>query len=212
MPGSVNFCTADNVKEMCPETQKGLASQTDEELAEALKGGSERAFEELVRRHQGRVFAIAVRMTGNREDALDVAQEAFLKAFRKIDAWKPTGSFLAWLLRLTTNQSIDFLRRRKRHVHQRLDESFRLENAPPLEDPTGEKTERRVRGMEIDARVHQALDVLSPAQHKVFVLRHYEGMALAEIAPVLGCTVGSVKVHLFRALKKLQKELSDLRD
>ncbi|MCL4854659.1 MAG: sigma-70 family RNA polymerase sigma factor, partial [Bryobacteraceae bacterium] len=85
-------------------------SQGDEELALALKAGDRLAFDELVRRHQGRVFAVAYRVTGNRDDALDVAQEAFLKAYRKIHTWQPTSGFLPWLLRLTTNQSIDLLR------------------------------------------------------------------------------------------------------
>lgn len=182
---------------------------SDEALAEALKGGDESAFEEIVRRHQGRVFAVAYRMTGNREDALDVAQEALLKAYRKIHSWQPSGGFGAWLLRLTTNQSIDHMRRRKRHKHETLEDSFRPGAAT---EPMVEDTAVQVRGGEIEVRVQAALDVLSPSQRTVFVLRHYEGLALADIAPVLGCTVGSVKVHLFRAMKKLQRELSDLRE
>ncbi len=74
----------------------------------------------------------------------------------------------------------------------------------------GSDTERCVRAGEIAVRVQQALEVLSPSQRSVFVMRHYEGLQLAEIAAVLGCTVGSVKVHLFRALRKLQTQLKDL--
>jgi len=186
----------------------------DAELADALKKGENLAFEELVRRHQGRVYAVAYRLTGNREDALDVAQESFLKAYRRIDAWQPTGSFLPWLLRLTTNQGIDFLRRRKRQRHESLDETFlpdveRFRNRTAVE-PTCMDTGDRVRAAEIDARVRKALVVLSENQRTVFMLRHYEGLQLNEIADAMGCTVGSVKVHLFRALKKLQKELGDL--
>lgn len=190
----------------------GWDGTSDEDLALALQKGEEAAFDEMVRRHQGRVFAVAFRMTGHREDALDVAQEVFLKAYRKIDAWQPSGGFVAWLLRLTTNQSIDHLRRKKRHRHERLDESFRPESGATVAEPMTDDTSVRVRGGEIAERVEAALAVLSPSQRTVFVLRHYEGLPLAEIAPVLGCTVGSVKVHLFRALKKLQKELGDLRD
>ena len=192
------------------EPEKALAEVTDEELALRLQDGDESAFEELVRRHQGRVYAVAYRMTSNHDDALDVAQEALLKAYRKIGAWKPTGSFVAWLLRLTTNQAIDHTRRRKRHRHERLDEAFQPESGESADGLVSDSTARDVRGGEIDARIQKALGVLSPAQKTVFVLRHYEGLALAEIAPVLGCTVGSVKVHLFRALRKLQAELGDL--
>lgn len=195
---------------MDPNTAAPMQSWTDEELALALKNGDEAAFDALVRRHQGRLFAVAYRITGNREDALDVTQEAFLKAYRKIGAWQPSGGFLSWLLRLTSNQSIDHIRRRKRHQHERLDETFRPESGEHPAEVSPEDTARQVRGLEIDARVRKAMEVLSPSQRQVFVLRHYEGMALADIAPVLGCTVGSVKVHLFRALKKLQAELGDL--
>jgi RNA polymerase sigma-70 factor (ECF subfamily) len=184
-------------------------SQGDEDLALALKAGDRLAFDELVRRHQGRVYAVAYRVTGNREDALDVAQEVFIKAYRKIHTWQPTSGFLPWLLRLTTNQSIDLLRWRNRRRHESLDaESGLSERA---DTSVALNTEDRVRASEIDARVHDALGALSPAQRSVFVMRHYEGLQLAEIAGVLGCTVGSVKVHLFRALKKLQIELRDLR-
>ncbi len=185
-------------------------AQGDEDLALALKAGDRMAFDELVRRHQGRVYAVAYRVTGNREDALDVAQEVFIKAYRKIHTWQPTSGFLPWLLRLTTNQSIDLLRWRNRRRHEPLDgDTARAELA---DQSVALNTEDRVRALEIDARVHVALAVLSPAQRSVFVMRHYEGLQLAEIAEVLGCTVGSVKVHLFRALKKLQRELRDLHE
>ena len=182
----------------------------DVALALALKGGDEAAFDEIVRRYQGRVYATAYRLTLNREDALDVAQESLLKAYRKIDAWKPTGRFLPWLLRLTTNQAIDFLRRKKRARHVPLDETLLPRSEHAAVEPCTPDTEQRVRANEIDVRIRDALVVLSKTQRTVFSLRHYEGLQLADIAAELGCTVGSVKVHLFRALKKLRKELGDL--
>lgn len=202
-----------------------LAAWGDRELALALQSGDDWAFDELVRRYQGRVYAVAYRLTGNREDALDVAQESLLKAYRKIRAWQPTGGFLPWLLRLTANQAIDTVRRRKRQAHEPLDEARYGANeagfAQGYERASGPRfgaeaaiqtTDQQVRAQEIDARVRAALVVLSETQQTVFVLRHYEGLQLSEIAAELGCTVGSVKVHLFRALKKLQKELGDLHD
>lgn len=197
---------------MVRENEENLAAADDKTLALALKGGDERAFDELVRRHQGRVYAVAYRLTGNREDALDVAQEALIKLYRKIGSWQPTGGFLPWLLRLTANQAIDHLRRRRRYRQEPLDETFIPETEGAAVEPTAPGTATEVRGREIEARVRAALDVLSPAQKMVFVLRHYEGLALSEIAEQLGCTVGSVKVHLFRSLKKLRQELRDLHD
>lgn len=187
-----------------------MGEPTDEELAEALKGGDVEAFEVLVRRHQGRVYAVAYRLTSSREDALDIAQESLFKAYRKINAWRPTGSFVAWLLRLTTNQALDHLRKKKRRPTERLEENT-VDQGSALKTRLS-NPEEKAQHSEIDARVTVALGSLSPSQRTVFVLRHYEGMALAEIAPVLGCTVGSVKVHLFRALRKLRVELGDLRE
>jgi RNA polymerase sigma-70 factor (ECF subfamily) len=182
----------------------------DTDLAIAWKRGDPRAFDELVRRFQGRVYAVAYRVTGNREDALDVAQEALIKAYQRINTWQPTGGFLPWLLLLTTNQAIDHLRRRKRQPQERLDETFVPDSEGAPVEPAVESAGQTVRAHEIDERVRGALHTLSPSQRTVFVLRHYEGQSLAEIAAQMGCTVGSVKVHLFRSLQKLRKELGGL--
>ncbi len=182
----------------------------DKELALALQKGVEEAFDEIVLRFQGRVYAVAYRVLGNREDALDASQDVFLKVYRRIDRWKPTGGFLPWVLRMTTNHSIDQLRKKRRYPEQSLEEAFVPTSEGASVEPTSMQTERIVRGREIESRIREALPVLSPSQREVFLLRHYEGFQLAEIAETMGCTVGSVKVHLFRSLKKLQKELSDL--
>ncbi len=182
----------------------------DKDVALAFKAGSDRAFDELVLRHQKRVYAVAYRLTGNREDALDVAQDSLIKAYRKISAWEPTGNFLPWLLRLTSNQAIDFLRKRNRRRHEPLDEAYVGETEGAAIEPGTSDTARLAHANEIDVRIREALTKLSEAQRTVFVLRHYEGFQLADIAAEMGCTVGSIKVHLFRALRKLQKELGDL--
>lgn len=186
---------------------KGEAS-SDEALALALQQGDESAFEELVARHQSRVYAVAYRMSGNREDALDIAQESFLKMYRRIHVWRPTGRFSGWLMRLTTNQSLDHLRRRKRFRPDRV----RVPEATHTVERWGRdpETQDPVRAREIADRVQESLDVLSPMQRLVFVLRHFEGQSVAEIASVAGCSEGSVKVHLHRALRKLRGPLSDL--
>lgn len=180
---------------------------SDEQLALALKAGDEPAFDELVRRHQGRVYALAYRVTLNREDALDVAQEALVKVYRNIGMWRPTSGFLPWLMRLTSNQAIDAVRRRRRHQHDSLDSAG---SRPAVVAESGDDADTGARANEIEARVREAQAALSPAQRAVFAMRHYDGLQLAEIAEAMGCTVGSVKVHLFRALRKLQHELQDL--
>lgn len=176
---------------------------SDEALVARALAGDDSAFAELVGRHQRRVYAVAYRVTGSHEDALDVAQEVFVKAHGKLRSWSPRAPFGAWLIRLAVNHAID-----RRRFNQRL--AARHESAPAGQAPVSADAEAR--RAEIDARVRKAMDVLSAAQRTVFVLRHYEGMAMAEIAPVLGCSVGSVKVHLFRAVRRLRAELSDLED
>lgn len=187
-----------------------VSARSDEELALALQAGREEAFDELVRRHQGRVYAVAYRITGNREDALDTAQEALVKAYRKIGSWQPTAGFGPWLMRIAANQAIDTTRRRKKHAHAVLDEAQAQRLGENVVAPHHADTARSAAAHEIGERVQESLRVLSPAQRTVFVMRHYEGMALADIAASLGCTEGSVKVHLFRAVRKLQAELRDL--
>lgn len=190
-----------------PEDLRGAS---DEALALALQDGDERAFEELIRRHQGRVYAVAYRLTFNREDAMDVAQDAFIKVHRKIGSWKPKGSFLAWLLRLTANQAIDHARRSRRHGMRSAGGAARTDLPARIAAPEVGATDRQAGASEIEERIQAALVTLSPSQRTVFVLRHYEGMKLNEIAPVMKCSVGSVKVHLFRAMKKMRNELKDL--
>mgnify|MGYP001188894927 CR=1 FL=1 len=190
---------------------KDFKSLDERQLAEALKAGHAEAFDEIVRRFQGRVYGAAYRVTGNREDALDAAQESLLKVYRKIDAWQPTGGFLSWILRVTTNQAIDHVRRRKRRRQAYLDEAYPGESEGAPVEPVSFDTEDAVRAREIEARIRDALVVLSPMQRKVFVMRHFEGYPLAEIAEDLECTVGSVKVHLFRAMKKMRDTLQELK-
>lgn len=189
--------------------KKDFKSLDDCELARALKAGESEAFAEIVRRYQGRVYAAAYRVTGNREDALDVAQESFIKVYRKINAWQPTGGFLSWVLRVTTNQAIDHVRRRKRRRQNLLDETILNETEGAAVEPVGFDTQKEVHSHEIEVHIRKALLSLSPMQRKVFVMRHFEGFPLADIAEDLKCTVGSVKVHLFRAMKKMRDELEE---
>lgn len=190
-----------------------LNMNEDNELALAAQAGDREAFADLVRRNQSLVYRVAFRLTGDREAAFDVSQDVFVKAFGALSKWQPSGSFRAWLVRLTSNASIDHLRRRKRRSPERLVRE--IERRPKarhwLEGDTN-TTDQQVRGQEIEERVREAMSELSPTQEKVFVLRHYEELQLSEIADILGSSEGSIKVHLFRALRKLRPLLIDLYD
>jgi RNA polymerase sigma-70 factor (ECF subfamily) len=179
----------------------------DAQLVARTRDGDDDAYADLVGRHQQRVYRVAYRITGSHEEALDVAQETFLKAYRKLGSWKPRAPFGAWLARLAVNQAIDHRRRIARHADER---TVGLDAAPPATAGSATAGDAYAARREIDERIGSALTELSPAQRTAFVLRHYEGMAVAEIAPVLGCSVGSVKVHLFRAMRRLRVLLHDL--
>jgi len=184
-----------------------LDPQVDALLVQRTRRGDDDAYAEIVGRHQQRIVRVAYRITASREEALDVAQEVFLKAYRKLGSWQPRAPFGAWLVRLAVNQAIDHRRRVARHADER---TASLDAAPPARAPRSAEGDAYAARREIDARVAEALEKLSHAQRTAFVLRHYEGMTLAEIAPVLGCSVGSVKVHLFRAIRRLRALLREL--
>jgi RNA polymerase sigma-70 factor (ECF subfamily) len=192
------------------DADRNWAAQDDDALAMAVKAGELAAYDELIRRHQARVYAVAYRFAGNREDALDIAQEALFKAYRKLGGWEPRTGFVPWLMRVTTNHAIDHLRRSKRRRTARLTDEYPGREADTLTGHSAAQPEAAARAGEIGRHVHQALERLSNAQRNVFVLRHYEGLQLAEIAEVLECSIGSVKVHLFRAVRKLRLELKDI--
>jgi RNA polymerase sigma-70 factor, ECF subfamily len=179
---------------------------SDETLAARFRGGDPTAFNVLVRRYQGRVVAVAYRLTGNREEALDVAQEAFIKAYRKIDQWKPTGSFRSWLFRIAANQAVDAQRKRGRRqeVHIEAEALRSVAHADPA-------ARSRIAEEEKAKAIKTALGALSEKQRQVFVLKHYEEFTIAEISDMLGISTGSVKVHLFRAVRKLRDELAYLK-
>ena len=192
----------------------GSASGTpheDELLVRQAVKGDTASFDTIVRRYQSITYAVAYRFFQNRDDALDISQEVFVKAFRSLGTWKPTGSFKSWLLRIATNMSIDHLRRRGRMPvfvatdelreigAEVVDERFRIR------EPSEHASDS-----ELGVLIRTVVDRLPDKQKAVFVLRHYEGFSLKEIAEIMGCTEGTIKTHLFRATGKLRNELADV--
>ncbi len=176
-------------------------------LARRFRDGDEHAFEALQHRVRERLYRLAYRLTGRRDDALDVVQDALFKAYRDIARWNERASFYSWLYRVATNLAIDRLRRRKRvrALHERL---AARAGGPPRRG--AEHIEHVDRRHDLDhqlARVRRALDRLPPGQRAVMVLRHFEGLSLAEIAEVRGCALGTVKSALHQAFKNLHAAL-----
>jgi len=185
--------------------------ESDETLVERFRGGDNAAFDKLVTRYQRRVYAIAYRMTRNREDALDIAQEVFLRAHRGIERWRPVRGFKHWLYRIATNMTIDVLRKRRRRAAVIVEsEDFSMDRgvaAPSV----GRDPVRSIAIEEMGEQISAAIETLPQRQRAVLVLRYYEDMSIKEIASAVGCTEGTVKTHLFRATGKLRDLLGHLR-
>ena len=177
-------------------------------LARARQGDSD-AFRALVETHSRSVFRLAFRMTGNEQDAEDVVQESFLRAFKQLGRFESRANFGTWLYRIVANCSVDLMRAKQaRHDQVRgdsLDEAAEL----PAGDQPG--PERLARSAQIERRVRAALADLSPLERAAFTLRHYEGRSIDEISRTLGLGTSAAKHSVFRAVKKLRVVLEPLR-
>ena len=186
---------------------------TEKLLLDRVRDGDDSGFAELVAGHSSRLLALAWRLVGNREDAEDIAQEAFIRLHRHIGDFRGDSSLATWLHRTVTRLAIDHLRRRK--LKERIFFFRRSEEeADPMEriaDPSPSPGENYQAG-EIRRRVARAMQRLSPRQQVVFTLRHYEELPLREIATLLELEEGTVKSHLHRAVHLLRQELKDLRE
>lgn len=182
-------------------------------LVELARAGQQDAFADLVFRFRDQVYATSWHLTRNTEDALDVTQEAFIRAYNALGSYKGRSRFSTWLHRIVLNTGIDYLRREARHRHVSTDEPLGTdEQAGGKVEASIAATQRDVvYEKELHRQVLAALDKLSSRQRQVFFLRYFHGLDTKETADVLKCTQGSVKRHLFRAQIRLRELLSDLR-
>jgi RNA polymerase sigma-70 factor (ECF subfamily) len=188
---------------------EGMESSDAAVVAQVL-GGERELFRVLVERHSRAVFRLAYRMMGNEQDAEDVVQETFLKAFRNLNGFEERASFSTWLYRITSNCALDSVRKRHRHEHGREPDPLgeteivaRIPTSDPLPD-------RLALSAEIGQRVAAALGALSPMERAAFVLRHYQGCSIEEIGAILGLQASATKNSVFRAVQKLRHTLEPL--
>ncbi len=182
----------------------------EHELIAGLARGDRAAFRELVETHKKKVYFLALDMVGNPVDAEDVSQEVFLKVFRSFDTFNREAKLGSWLYRITYNTCIDHLRKRAAIPEPVEDEILEagFRNHPQVSGPSA-STDPAVAAerAQLRERIERALECVSPQEKAVFLLRHHEDLALGDIAEALGLSVGSVKSYLFRAVRKLRKEL-----
>lgn len=169
------------------------------------------AYDELVRRYQQRIYATVYHMTSNHEDANDLAQEAFIKAYQALKTFKGGSSFYTWVYRIAVNKTLNFLKQRKNRTAMSLNDlDFTAENDPDLVALISEKTPRRDAVLsELQQKLNEAMQQLSESHRMVVTLHDVQGLAHEEIAEIMECNVGTVRSRLFYARQQLQGYLVD---
>ena len=186
---------------------------SDVELVKRCQAGDPNAYNELVTRYRNKAFTMIYGMVQNEQDAWDLAQEGFLKAWRSIRQFKGESSFYTWFYRIIANVTIDSLRRKGVHGESEFDDRIVSANVDPGSQttpssvpPPHEKLEQR----EIKQRINEAMAKLSPEHRAVIMMKEIEDLQYSEIAEILKCSIGTVMSRLFYARKKMQSLLRDV--
>ena len=180
-------------------------------LVENARRGDMGAYDALIRRYQERIYATVYHMTSNHEDANDLTQEAFIKAFQALKSFKGGSSFYTWIYRIAVNKTINFLKQRKNHAAMSLNDlDFNAEHDPDLVALISDNTPRRDLGLtELAEKLNGAMQKLSEHHRLVVTLHDVQGLSHEEIAKIMDCNVGTVRSRLFYARQQLQAYLSD---
>ncbi len=197
-----------------PNPAPQAAPQTapdDYALVKRAQAGDTDAYDQLIRRYQERIYATVYHMTSNHEDANDLAQEAFIKAYRALKSFKGDSSFFTWVYRIAVNKTINFLKQRKNRNHMSLNDlDFNAEHDPDLVSLISDRTPRRdIHLAELQEKLNAAMQKLSEEHRLVVTLHDVQGLPHDEISKIMDCNVGTVRSRLFYARQQLQAHLSD---
>lgn len=189
------------------------AASEDAQLVERCQRGEAQAFNELVTKYRNKAYAMIYNMVRNEQDAWDLAQDGFLKAWKSIGRFRGQSSFYTWLYRIMTNVTIDWIRKKRIESAEEFDETLGLQGVE-AGAITVAKTEalplQKMAAAEIRVRIDAAVEKLSPEHRAVILMREMDGLEYQEIADVVGCSIGTVMSRLFYARKKLQSLLKDV--
>jgi RNA polymerase sigma-70 factor (ECF subfamily) len=175
-------------------------------LIDGARNGDAAAFRKLVERSKITTYRLAYDLTGNRHDAEDLAQEAYIRAFRGLPAFRGDAKWSSWLHRITLNTFLDQRRTKKTGTVEYNDE-LETTTMNEIHHTTAPNPEKRAEAGVIREHIERALGCLSPTERCVFVMRHYHDKPIREIGEALSIAEGTVKVHLFRAVRRMQKHL-----
>ena len=209
----VNELRPDPSNRVPTESPDLAAGPDDLELVARCQAGDASAFNELVTRYRNRAYAMIYNMVRNEQDAWDLAQDGFVKAWKSIGKFRGQSSFYTWLYRILMNVTIDSLRRKQIEGGTEFDDEIGLQNVAPgaATAPRGEmEPARKLSDKEIRQRIDEAIAKLSPEHRVAIVMREIDGLEYTEIAEQMGCSLGTVMSRLFYARKKLQVLLKDV--
>jgi RNA polymerase sigma-70 factor (ECF subfamily) len=194
-----------------PATAAAREPENERTLVKRAKTGDMTAYDDLVRRYQERIYATVYHMTSNHEDANDLAQEAFIKAYQALKSFKGDSSFFTWVYRIAVNKTINFLKQRRNRTHLSLNDlDFNAEHDPDLVALISDRTPRRdVNLSELQQKLNEAMQKLSEVHRSVVTLHDIQGLSHEEISKIMDCNTGTVRSRLFYARQQLQAYLSD---
>ena len=203
-----------------PEPEPPQPAESDDlkalirSLVTRTKKGDRAAYRELVDRYHKRVFAILFGMLHSREDAMELAQDVFIKVYQRIGEFEEKSSFYTWVYRIAVNLAIDFRRREWKKVHTEYDDSVATneDSDDGVFQRDRRNPEQQHQDRELGSAIEKALETLPDEQRAVLVMREVDGLSYQEMADVMGCSIGTIMSRLFYARKKMQAQLKGLRE
>jgi RNA polymerase sigma-70 factor (ECF subfamily) len=182
----------------------------DETLVTLAQKGEHKAFEELVERYKQKAYRIAFDFTRDREEAKDLSQEAFLRAYTHLSGFDQRASFYTWFYRILVNLCLDYRRRGQKVSWQPFEEhDGKTAEKSEIANP-GPSPDREAMSGEISRKIGAALNLLPPKQRTAFILKNHEGLSIREIAKIMQTAEGTVKTHIHRAVTALRQSLAEL--
>ncbi len=181
---------------------------TESQLIVRCQNGDKRAFETLVKQYQRKVFGIAYGIVRNQQDALDISQEAFLRAYKSLPGFKGDSTFYTWIYRITVNLAIDSVNQRKKHAAAPHDDTRQLDDSDcewSTFQQTGGNPARDLENKELATCINACMERLSEIHRTALVLRELEGLSYDEMAEAMNCNIGTVMSRLFHARQKMKR-------